>query len=62
MTIPPHFTTIDVNTANQDPSSICQVGIALYFGSQAAEQFTTRVAPEDYDDPANVQVHFLNPR
>ena len=46
MTIPPHFATIDVNTADQDPSSICQVGIALYFGCQVAEQFTTRIDPE----------------
>lgn len=54
------FTTIDVNTANPDPSSICQVGIALYFGSKVAEQFTTRIDPEDYFDPANVQVHRID--
>lgn len=60
MTIPPHFTTISVNTANPDDSSICQVGIALYFGDQVAEGLTTRIDPEDYFDPENVQAHGID--
>jgi DNA polymerase III subunit epsilon len=40
------FVAIDVETANPDMSSICQIGIALFQGEQLLEQWKTYVNPE----------------
>ena len=40
------FVAIDVETANPDMSSICQIGIALFQGNQLLEQWKTYVNPE----------------
>lgn len=51
------FVTIDVETANADMASICQVGIAKYVNGDLFEEYSTLVNPEDYFDYINIDIH-----
>jgi DNA polymerase-3 subunit epsilon len=51
------FVALDVETANADCSSICQIGIARFEDGCLAEEWSTLVNPEDYFDPFNVSIH-----
>lgn len=51
------FVVIDVETANPDLASICQVGIAIFSNGQFSESWSTLVNPNDYFDSYNVSVH-----
>ena len=52
-----NFVAIDVETANADYSSICQIGIAIFNNGKVVEKFKTLINPEDYFDPFNVSIH-----
>lgn len=54
------FTSIDVETANPDLSSICQIGIVQFRDGAVAHRWKTYVNPNDYFDPMNVSVHGIN--
>ena len=55
-----NFTAIDVETANADMASICQIGVAKYVDGELTEEWSTLVDPEDYFDYVNNNVfHFL---
>lgn len=56
------FAAIDVETANPDMGSICQIGIARFEGGQLVEEWVTLVDPEDYFDDVNVSIHGIGPR
>jgi len=51
------FVAIDVETANADIASICQVGIARFMDGEVVEEWSTLVDPEDHFDEINVSVH-----
>jgi len=51
------FVVIDVETANADLSSICQVGIANFQQGHLIAGWTSLVNPEDEFDPLNVSIH-----
>lgn len=51
------FVAIDVETANADMSSICQIGLARFVDGQLAEEWCTLVDPEDYFDEVNISIH-----
>jgi DNA polymerase-3 subunit epsilon len=51
------FVAIDVETANADIASICQIGIAGFANGQVAEEWKSYVDPEDYFDGMNVSIH-----
>lgn len=51
------FVALDVETANPDLASICQVGVVRFVDGQIVEQWETFVDPQDYFDPCNVMVH-----
>ena len=55
------FVAIDVETANSDMASICQIGVARFAGGQVVEEWSTLVDPEDYFDAMNVYVHGIEP-
>jgi DNA polymerase III subunit epsilon len=55
-----HFVAIDVETANPDMSSICQIGVARYENGQLAGEWRTLVDPEDYFDDFNVAIHGID--
>lgn len=51
------FTAIDVETANADMSSICQIGLARYRDGEIEDEWKTLVDPQDDFDPTNVAIH-----
>ena len=51
------FIAIDVETANADMASICQIGVARFAGGVVVEEWSTLIDPEDYFDDMNVYVH-----
>ena len=54
------FVSIDVETANADMASICQIGVARFVGGALAEEWKTYVDPEDYFDGINVSIHGID--
>lgn len=57
---PLNFTAIDVETANPDFSSICQIGLAVVRDSEVKEVITEIIDPEDYFDQVNVGIHGIS--
>ena len=51
------YVAIDVETANPDRESICQIGVVPFEGGIAAEPWVTLVSPETYFDPFTSGVH-----
>jgi len=51
------FVAIDVETANADMASICQIGIARFQGGKLLGEWSTLVDPEDYFDFINTDIH-----
>ena len=51
------FVAIDVETANPDMGSICQIGLARFVDGQLAEEWSTLVDPEDYFHDVNISIH-----
>ena len=54
------FNAIDVETANADPSSICQVGIVRIRAGAIKEQLSFLVNPEQRFNPVNVGIHGID--
>ncbi|MFJ1573962.1 exonuclease domain-containing protein [Pseudomonas sp. NPDC088322] len=54
------FTVIDVETANPNLASICQVGIVVFRGGMLVESWSSLVNPNDYFHPMNVSVHGID--
>ena len=55
------FNAIDVETANADRASICQIGIVHVRDGAIHDQWQTLINPEDWFDPWNVSIHGLKP-
>jgi len=51
------FVALDVETANADYSSICQIGIAKIENAKVTDKWSTLVNPKAYFDPFNVSIH-----
>ncbi len=51
------FVAIDVETANADMASICQVGVAGFRDGHLADGWKSYVDPCDFFDPMNICVH-----
>ena len=54
------FNSIDVETANADRASICQIGIVEVRDGEIEDQWKTLVNPEDWFDPWNVSIHGID--
>lgn len=54
------FVAIDVETANFNPASICQVGVAVVESAEITGVWTQLVDPRDFFDPANVAIHGID--
>ena len=54
------FNAIDVETANADPSSICQIGIVRIRDGEIKEQLSILVNPEQGFNPVNVRLHGID--
>ena len=55
-----NFIAIDVETANADMASICQIGLAKYENGKLTDEWVTYVDPEDYFDDINVSIHGID--
>ena len=51
------FNSIDVETANADRASICQIGIVHIRDGEIEDRWQTLVNPEDWFDPWNISIH-----
>jgi DNA polymerase-3 subunit epsilon len=56
------FIAIDVETANADLGSVCQVGIVAFENGRVKESWQTLVDPEDFFDLFNVSIHGIDKR
>lgn len=54
------FVAIDVETANADMASICQIGIVVFEHGREIDSFVSLVDPQDYFDPYNISVHGID--
>lgn len=54
------FVAIDVETANPDLASICQIGIATVRSGVVVDQWSCLVDPEDYFDDINIKIHGID--
>jgi len=54
------FTSIDVETANADLSSICQIGVVKFVDGTIVDKWSTLVDPEDEFDLINVSIHGID--
>ena len=55
-----NFIAIDVETANADMASICQIGLAKYENGVLADEWKSYVDPEDYFDGINISIHGID--
>ncbi len=54
------FVAIDVETANPDMASICQIGIVACENGTLSGEWKTYVDPEDHFDELNVSIHGID--
>jgi DNA polymerase-3 subunit epsilon len=54
------FVVIDVETANADLSSICQVGIASFRDGELTDAWVSLINPQDYFSPVNISIHGID--
>jgi DNA polymerase-3 subunit epsilon len=54
------FVVVDVETANADLSSICQVGIASFRDEKLTDTWVSFINPQDYFSPVNVSIHGID--
>ena len=52
-----NFVTIDVETANSDVGSICQIGLAKYLNGKLIDTYCTLVCPQTSFSRQNIEVH-----
>lgn len=56
------FVAIDVETANADLASICQVGVVSFRNGEVADAWKTLIDPDDEFDEVNVSIHGIDER
>src|SRR4030042_870647 len=54
------FVAIDVETANADMSSICQIGLVYFKEGVMCEEWKSYVDPEDFFDGINISIHGID--
>jgi len=52
-----NFVAIDVETANQDNSSICQIGLATFKDGVLVDKWESLIDPETYFSYTNIGIH-----
>ena len=55
------FYSLDVETANSDAGSICQIGIGLFENGELTGTWKSYIDPEDYFSHFNIRVHGIEP-
>lgn len=54
------FVALDVETANADSGSICQIGLAVYEAGRLVDEWGTLVDPETHFDPRHTAIHGID--
>ena len=54
------FVAIDVETANENLASICQIGVARFSSGRVVDEWKTFIDPEDYFASINVSIHGID--
>lgn len=54
------FVAVDVETANADLASICQIGIVHFNDGEIVERWESLIDPEDFFDLMNIAVHGID--
>ena len=54
------FVAIDVETANADMSSICQIGLASFKEGELCEEWKSYIDPKDFFDEINISIHGID--
>ena len=54
------FNAIDVETANADPGSVCQIGVVCIRGGEIVESHSILVNPEVPFNPSNIRLHGID--
>ncbi len=54
------FVAIDVETANADMSSICQIGLAYFKERELCEEWKSYIDPKDFFDGINISIHGID--
>lgn len=54
------FVVVDVETANADLGSICQIGIAVFENGTLVDSYESLVNPQTYFDMLNVSIHGID--
>ena len=57
-----YFIAVDVETANRDRGSICQIGLVCFNGEGIEWQWSTLVNPECEFEPHNIRIHRITPQ
>lgn len=55
------FVALDVETANEDRWSVCQVGLAFFQNGEVCDTWKSLVDPETYFDEFNIEIHGITP-
>lgn len=55
-----NFVVLDVETANADLSSICQIGVAIFQNGALNSKWHSLINPQDEFDPTNVSIHGID--
>ncbi|MCX0337413.1 exonuclease domain-containing protein [Acinetobacter radioresistens] len=51
------FVALDVETANSDPKSICQIGVAVFKNGDLVETWSSLINPQSHFDFMNSSIH-----
>ena len=54
------YFVLDVETANANQSSLCQIGVVLVIDGVVSQEFNWIIDPEDWFDPYNVGIHGID--
>jgi len=54
------FAAVDVECANADLASICQIGIATVKAGKIVNTWSQYIDPQDYFDPMNIRIHGID--
>lgn len=56
------FYSLDVETANSDQSTICQIGIGIWNDGMLVDTWSSYIDPQDFFHWKNTQIHGINSR
>jgi len=54
------FVALDVETANSDMASICQIGLVVYKNKTIIDEWVSFIDPQDNINPINTSIHGIN--